>query len=161
MLFPRTRVPQYTGKTRAGLTSGFEVGPGDHRYCGRQNHQHERDWRSELCIIGCVSFCVSWISLWIATTIPRNCFGGWAVSESGLSASLPWRVRPSSINPIFYGSPIVVSCSGCFSGLDAFSPYNLARGCPATPCRTTGRLAAPLPCSSRTKSNFPSDHSHP
>ena len=159
MLFPRTRVPQYTGKTRAGLTSGFEVGPGDHRYCGRQNHQHENEAGSGY---NCVSCCVVGFRFGLQHTRPSIVgFGGWAVSESGLSASLPWRVRPSSINPIFYGSPIVVSCSGCFSGLDAFSPYNLARGCPATPCRTTGRLAAPLPCSSRTKSNFPSDHSHP
>ena len=111
-----------------------------------------------------VFVCVVWISLWIVAfagvtiKIPIFVFGGWAISESGLSTSLPWCVRPSSIKPIFYWSPIVVSCSGCFSGLDAFSPYNLARGYPAMPCQTTGRLAAPLPCSSRTKSNFPSDH---
>lgn len=82
---------------------------------------------------------------------------GWTFSGCRLSTSLPWCVHLNSIKPIFYWRPYESLFSGCFSGLDAFSPYNLARGCPATPCRTTGRLAAPLPCSSRTKSNFPSD----
>ena len=51
--------------------------------------------------------------------------------------------------------------SGLVSGLDAFSPYPLVRGCSAVPCRTTDRLEAPLPCSSRTKSNLPSDFKTP
>ncbi len=50
--------------------------------------------------------------------------------------------------------------SGCVSGLDAFSPYRLRRGCPALPYRTTGRLVATAPCSSRTKSPLPSGNRH-
>ena len=87
-----------------------------------------------------------------------DCFlAGWTFSGCRLSTSLPWCVHLNSIKPIFYWRPYESLFSGCFSGLDAFSPYNLARGCPAMPCQTTGRLVAPLPCSSRTKSNFPSD----
>jgi len=60
----------------------------------------------------------------------------WVFSESGLSTSLPWCLRPSSIKPVFYWHPMFLAdqCGlflGCFSGLDAFSPYNLARGCTA------------------------------
>ena len=46
--------------------------------------------------------------------------------------------------------------SGWVSCLDAFSIYPLQRGCPALPCRTTGKLVAADPCSSRTKGSFPS-----
>ena len=44
---------------------------------------------------------------------------------------------------------------GWVSSLDAFSSYPLQRGCPAVPCRTTGRLAAAGPRSSRTMGLFP------
>ena len=40
------------------------------------------------------------------------------------------------------------------SSLDAFSSYPLERGYPALPCRTTGKLVAPSPRSSRTKGPF-------
>ena len=43
------------------------------------------------------------------------------------------------------------------SSLDAFSSYPLQRGCPAVPYRTTGRLVAAIPCSSRTKGTLLSD----
>jgi hypothetical protein len=80
-----------------------------------------------VCVLVC-DCCVLW---WLSG--PFVCFGiGWAVSGCGLNASLPWRVRPNSIYPVFYWSPYGLF-SGCFSGLDAFSPYNLARGCPARP----------------------------
>jgi hypothetical protein len=46
--------------------------------------------------------------------------------------------------------------SGHVSSLDAFSPYRLGRGCPASPDRTTGTLEAPALCSSRTESPLPS-----
>jgi len=45
---------------------------------------------------------------------------------------------------------------GWASSLDAFSSYPVERGYPAVPCRTTGRLVAPSPRSSRTKGPFPS-----
>jgi len=45
---------------------------------------------------------------------------------------------------------------GRVSSLDAFSSYPLQRGCPAMPCRTTGKLVAASPRSSRTKGPFPS-----
>ena len=51
--------------------------------------------------------------------------------------------------------------SGWASRLDAFSGYPLRRGCPALPCRTTGRLEAAAPRSSRTKGTFPSGGRHP
>ena len=52
----------------------------------------------------------------------------------------------------------VIRClvSGAASGLDAFSPYPVWRGCPAMPCQTTGKLEATKPRSSRTKGSFPS-----
>jgi hypothetical protein len=50
--------------------------------------------------------------------------------------------------------------SGRVSGLDAFSPYRLRRGCPAVPARTTGKLVATAPCSSRTEGTLPSDNQH-
>src|SRR3990172_2986402 len=42
------------------------------------------------------------------------------------------------------------------SGLDAFSLYPRTRSCTALPCRTTVKLAASDPRSSRTKGSFPS-----
>jgi hypothetical protein len=51
--------------------------------------------------------------------------------------------------------------SGRASGLDAFSPYPKQRGCPAVPYRTTGKLEATAPRSSRTKDTFPSGDLHP
>src|SRR4030042_2122234 len=52
----------------------------------------------------------------------------------------------------------VVRCLvfGAASSLDAFSFYPLSRGCSAVPCRTTDRLEATNPRSSRTKGSFPS-----
>ncbi len=50
--------------------------------------------------------------------------------------------------------------SGEVSGLDAFSPYPRQRGCPALPCRTTGKLEATIPRSSRTRGAFPSGDQH-
>ena len=121
---------------------------------------------------------VFWISLWIAMLLPfvsaLFCYSlflfvvlaVWVFSESGLSTSLPWCVRPSSIKPIFYWHPIdpcgsVWPLFGVFFGLRCFQPLQLSAWLPSSPCQTTGRLAAPLPCSSRTKSNFPSGHWHP
>ena len=40
--------------------------------------------------------------------------------------------------------------------LDAFSSYQLVRGCSAMPCQTTDELEAPDPRSSRTKGSFSS-----
>lgn len=51
--------------------------------------------------------------------------------------------------------------SGAASGLDAFSPYPLGRGCPASPCRRTGTPLAPALRSSRTRSTFPSGGHRP
>ena len=45
---------------------------------------------------------------------------------------------------------------GVASSLDAFSFYPLSRGCSALPCRTTDRLEATDPRSSRTKGSLPS-----
>jgi hypothetical protein len=90
----------------------------------------------------------------------------WVFSESGLSTSLPWCLRPSSIKPIFYWHPIdpcgsVWPLFGVFFGLRCFQPLQLSAWLHGSPCQTTVRLAAPLPCSSRTKSNFPSGHFAP
>jgi hypothetical protein len=85
----------------------------------------------------------------------------WTVSSRGLNTSLPWCVHPDSINLVFYECPQSGLFSGAVSGLDAFSPYLRARGCSALPCQTTDRLEAPLVCSSRTKTNLPSDRNTP
>jgi len=50
--------------------------------------------------------------------------------------------------------------SGWASSLDAFSPYHQQRGCPAVPCRTTGKLEAAASRSSRTGDPFPSGDRH-
>jgi hypothetical protein len=75
--------------------------------------------------------------------------------EQGLRRYSLGAYTPVLSIPSFTG---VVGCLvlGWASGLDAFSPYPLQRGCPAVPCQTTGRLAAAKPCSSRTKGSFPS-----
>ena len=118
-----------------------------------------------LLVYSCVLLLCLWISLWIATLF-NVVLAVWVFSESGLSTSLPWCVRPSSIKPIFYWHPIdpcgsVWPLFGVFFGLRCFQPLQLSAWLPSSPCQTTGRLAAPLPCSSRTKSNFPSGHWHP
>lgn len=50
--------------------------------------------------------------------------------------------------------------SGLVSNLDAFSCYRLARGCPAMPDQTTGKLEAPTGGSSRTNPALPSNSLH-
>jgi len=50
--------------------------------------------------------------------------------------------------------------SGLASTLDAFRSYQGRRGCPAVPCRTTGKLEAAAPSSSRTVDTFPSSDQH-
>jgi hypothetical protein len=83
------------------------------------------------------------------------------VSCRGLNTSLPRCVHPDSIKLVFYERPRSGLFSGTASGLDAFSPYPLARSCSAMPCRTTDRPVVPLVCSSRTKTSLPSDHKTP
>ena len=83
------------------------------------------------------------------------------VSSRGLNTSLPRCVHPDSIKLVFYERPRSGLFSGTASGLDAFSPYPLARSCSAMPCRTTDRPETPLVCSSRTKTSLPSDHNTP
>ncbi len=82
-------------------------------------------------------------------------------SSRGLNTSLPRCVHPDSIKLVFYEGPQSGLFSGTASGLDAFSPYPLARSCSAVPCQTTDRPVAPLACSSRTKTSLPSDHKTP
>ena|GEM_PF-1296483 len=82
-------------------------------------------------------------------------------SGRGLNTSLPRCVHPDSIKLVFYEGPQSGLFSGTASGLDAFSPYPLARSCSAMPCRTTDRPETPLVCSSRTKTSLPSDHKTP
>ena len=54
------------GKTRAGLTSGFGMGPGDHRDYGRQNPQTIKVMFGGELIFVLRILRVLWISLWIA-----------------------------------------------------------------------------------------------
>ena len=89
----------------------------------------------------------------------------------GLGAYTPAPSTPSSTGALVpqpiavarYGPPCGNGrlVSGRASGLDAFSPYPLWRGCPAMPYRTTGRLEATAPRSSRTEGTFPSGGQHP
>ena len=70
---------------------------------------------------------------------------------------------PSSQQDACYQAPSVGNgrlFSGKASGLDAFSPYPQWRGCPAVPCRTTGKLEATASRSSRTGDPFPSGDQH-
>jgi len=80
----------------------------------------------------------------------------WTISSGGLNTSPEGSVR----TPPLY-QPRLLRESNCLvlgwvSGLDAFSPYPVARGCAAMPYQTTAELEAPGPCSSRTKGPFPS-----
>ena len=50
--------------------------------------------------------------------------------------------------------------SGAASSLDAFSSYPQRRGCSAVPCRTTDKLEAATPSSSRTMDILPSGDQH-
>ncbi len=78
---------------------------------------------------------------------------GLAVGDSGLNCSpklaayIPVPSRGSSIPCAYLFFPAA-------SGLDAFSPYPLRRGCPAMPLRTTGRPEAADGCSFRTYPSF-------
>ena len=106
-------------------------------------------------------------------SLTSRAIGSGRLNASGRS---PRRLHPHPINPVFYGSPRPRALRGpkapegpgngrlflgWASGLDAFSPYPLGRGCPAMPCRTTGRLEAPGSRSSRTGDPFPSGGQHP
>ncbi len=84
----------------------------------------------------------------------------WTVRKGGLNTSLPRCVHPPPIKPVFYGRPRRL-VSTRVSRLDAFSVYPLQRGCPAVPCRTTGKLVAARPCSSRTRGPFVSGDCDP
>ena len=130
--------------TQEGLTSGFDMGPG------------------------------STPPLWPCTTLPSNyeliCSVGQrptiglgvveifldarGVSAAGLktSANLGPYTRCLSISS--FTSPLRCLVFRTTSSLDAFSSYPLERGYPALPCRTTGKLVAPSPRSSRTKGPF-------
>lgn len=91
------------------------------------------------------------------------------ISRRGLIPRFPSGLTPRPYQPPLLGegppAPLRAPAKRLFSGrashLDAFSVYPSGRGCPAVPCRTTGRLEAPELCSSRTRSSFPSAASHP
>ena len=51
--------------------------------------------------------------------------------------------------------------SGKASSLDAFRSYPKQLSCLSVPCRTADKPEAALPCSSRTRGNFPSDNHAP
>gem|GEM_PF-1320499 len=88
------------------------------------------------------------------TPVPSN-----PSSMGVLVPSDPWQSpAPGGVEPALENGCLF---SGPASGLDAFSPYRLRRGCPAVPCRTTGRLEAAAPCSSRTRGALPSGSRHP
>ncbi len=100
--------------------------------------------------------------------------GDWGQRAERLGRSLgaytPAPSTPSSLGALVQpGGPVAGSAmgwigrlfSGGASGLDAFSPYPRRRGCPALPCRTTGRPEAAIPRSSRTRGTLPSGDQHP
>ena len=79
------------------------------------------------------------------------------VSNCGLNASHQGtsHLHPSSIKLVFYECHKVPRFGGGF-GLRCFQPLSAAAWLPSLPGRTTGRLVATTPCSSRTKGTFPS-----
>jgi hypothetical protein len=73
----------------------------------------------------------------IAQTPPEpDTLGGWWPQAELVDRSLP-AYTPAPSNPSFMGAFVPMNGNGCLfsgeaSGLDAFSPYPLRRGCPAT-----------------------------
>jgi hypothetical protein len=88
--------------------------------------------------------------------------------DRSLGAYTPAPSTPSSMGALVQHPDLLpsrlgwIGClfSGKTSSLDAFSSYSRQRGCPAVPCRTTGKLEAATPRSSRTRGAFPSGNHH-
>ena len=95
---------------------------------------------------------------WRAKRLGRSLGAYTPTPSTGSSTPALVHDRGPSPGPLSRSGRLV---SGGASGLDAFSPYPRRRGCPAMPCRTTGRLEAAPPRSSRTKGSFPSGGQRP
>ena len=129
----RTIVPRIT---YAGLTAGFGMRPGVSPPLWPSNHHKYDMMKYATCLtIEPVNERLVAIRL---NTSPKLRAYTLALSNESFTRALRCLVLRW------------VSC------LDAFSIYPLQRGCPALPCRTTGKLVAADPCSSRTKGSFPS-----
>ena len=76
------------------------------------------------------------------------------VSAAGLNTSANLGAYTRCLSNSSSTSPLRCLVFRMTSSLDAFSSYPLERGYPALPCRTTGKLVAPSPRSSRTKGPF-------
>ena len=68
-----------------------------------------------VCVCVCVCLCVCFFLVSLDFALDCNVvsvvLAVWVFSESGLSTSLPWCLRPSSIKPVFYGHPISLATS--------------------------------------------------
>ncbi len=82
------------------------------------------------------------------------------VSAAGLNTSANLGAYTRCLSNSSSTSPLRCLVFRMTSSLDAFSSYPLERGYPALPCRTTGKLVAPSPRSSRTKGPFRSGILH-
>lgn len=79
-----------------------------------------------------------------------------SVSGCGLNTSPKLRAYTPALSNVSFRHARRCLVSKNASSLDAFSFYHSQRGCPAMPCRTTGKLEAAIPRSSRTKGTFSS-----
>ena len=90
--------------------------------------------------------------LWLGCKKLSRLLGG--VSAAGLNTSANLGAYTRCLSNSSSTSPLRCLVFRMTSSLDAFSSYPLERGYPALPCRTTGKLVAPSPRSSRTKGPF-------
>jgi hypothetical protein len=128
----------------------------DCAYCGRMNQIHPLQSASSACIRSLLEA----ENRSRSKSIRHTVMSVWTVRKGGLNTSLPRCVHPPPIKLVFYERPRRL-VSTRVSRLDAFSVYPLQRGCPAVPCRTTGKLVAARPCSSRTRGPFVSGDNDP
>ena len=142
--FPMGSRTTVQGQTHMGLTSGFGMGPGrPHGYDRAPTLMESELVGGEIHPLDNEAV-LKGIDCWSCLCIAR------------LNTSANLRAYTRDLSPRLLRVDHGYLVFGWASSLDAFSSYPVERGYPAVPCRTTGRLVAPSPRSSRTKGPFPS-----
>jgi hypothetical protein len=145
------------------LTSVFGMRTGEPDRYGRPTtsvRRHRRPPRRSDSVRDCIRSLLEAENRSRSKSIRHTVMSVWTIRKGGLNTSLPRCVHPPPIKLVFYERPRRL-VSTRVSRLDAFSVYPLQRGCPAVPCRTTGKLVAARPCSSRTRGPFVSGFNDP